>query len=51
VSDLATLRLTWEPRMLSILRMMVGLLYMEHGLARSWGSRSSRTMRPYACSI
>jgi hypothetical protein len=34
VSDLATLRLTWEPRMLSILRMMVGLLYMEHGLAK-----------------
>jgi putative oxidoreductase len=34
VPDLATLRLTWEPRMLSILRMMVGLLYMEHGLAK-----------------
>ena len=32
--DSATLRLTWEPRMLSILRMMVGLLYMEHGLAK-----------------
>src|ERR1700747_242811 len=32
--DLATLRLTWEPRMLSVLRMMVGLLYMEHGLAK-----------------
>src|SRR6201997_2210465 len=31
---LATLRLNWEPRMLSILRIMVGLLYMEHGLAK-----------------
>ena len=30
----AILRLTWEPRMLSILRIMVGLLYMEHGLAK-----------------
>jgi putative oxidoreductase len=30
----ATLRLTWEPRMLSILRIMVGVLYMEHGLAK-----------------
>jgi hypothetical protein len=29
VPDLATLRLTWEPRMLSILRMMVGLLYIS----------------------
>jgi len=29
--DWATLRLTWEPRMLSILRIIVGLLFMEHG--------------------
>ena len=29
--DWARLRLTWEPRMLSILRIMVGLLYLEHG--------------------
>src|SRR5437868_1344938 len=35
--DLAALRLTWEPRMLSILRMMVGLLYMEHSLAKVVG--------------
>ena len=32
--SLVTLRLNWEPRMLSILRIMVGLLYMEHGLAK-----------------
>ena len=31
--DFAALRLRWEPRMLSILRVMVGVLYMEHGLA------------------
>ena len=30
--DNATWRLTWEPRTLSILQIMVGLLYMEHGL-------------------
>jgi putative oxidoreductase len=29
--DWTSLRLTWEPRMLSILRIMVGLLYLEHG--------------------
>lgn len=32
--DWATMRLTWEPRMLSILRIMVGLLYLEHGLGK-----------------
>ena len=29
--DWATLRLRWEPRMLSILRIVVGLLFLEHG--------------------
>jgi putative oxidoreductase len=51
VSDLATLRLTWEPRMLSILRMMVGLLYMEHGLAKVLGFPLQPNHAPYACSI
>src|SRR3954454_15383792 len=37
MADLAALRLTWKPRMLSILRIMVGLLYMEHGLAKVVG--------------
>ena len=37
MSDLATLLLAWEPRLLSILRMMVGLLFMEHGLAKVVG--------------
>jgi len=32
--DFATLRLALEPYMLSILRIIVGLLYMEHGLAK-----------------
>ena len=46
--DLATLRLTWEPRMLSILRMMVGLLYMEHGLAKILGFPLQPNHAPYA---
>ena len=46
--DLATLRLTWEPRMLSILRMMVGLLYMEHGLAKVLGFPLQPNHAPYA---
>jgi putative oxidoreductase len=32
--DFATLRVSWEPRMLSILRIMLGLLFLEHGLAK-----------------
>jgi len=30
--DWANLRPIWEPRVLSILRIMVGLLYLQHGL-------------------
>jgi len=29
--DWAALRATWEPRMQSILRIIIGLLYLEHG--------------------
>ena len=46
--DLATLRLTWEPRMLSILRIVVGLLYMEHGLAKVLGFPLQPNHAPYA---
>ena len=46
--DLATLRLTWEPRMLSILRMLVGLLYMGHGFAKILDFPHQSTHVPYA---
>src|ERR1700730_4642795 len=32
--DFATLRVTWEPRILSVLRIVVGVFYMEHGLSK-----------------
>jgi len=48
VPGFATLRLTWEPRMLSILRTMVGLLYMEHGLAKVLGFPLQPNHTPYA---
>ncbi|HWB51225.1 MAG TPA: DoxX family protein [Stellaceae bacterium] len=35
--NLASLRVAWEPRMLSALRIMAGLLYMEHGLNKIFG--------------
>lgn len=37
MSDLARLGTNWEPRVLSILRIIVGLLFMEHGLAKLFG--------------
>jgi len=46
--SLATLRLNWEPRMLSILRIMVGLLYMEHGLAKILDIPHQPNHAPYA---
>ena len=48
MSDLATLRLTWEPRMLSILRIVVGLLYMEHSLAKILDFPHQPNHAPYA---
>jgi putative oxidoreductase len=46
--DFVTLRVTWEPRMLSILRTVVGLLYMEHGLAKLLDFPHQPNHAPYA---
>lgn len=43
MSDLVRLRTDWEPRVLSILRIVVGLLFMEHGLAKLFGFPSTTT--------
>src|SRR5690242_7015406 len=48
MADLVTLRLTWEPRMLSVLRIMIGLLYMEHGLAKVLGFPLQPNHAPYS---
>jgi len=37
VANLTTLRNDWEPRVLSIVRIIVGLLFMEHGLGKLFG--------------
>src|SRR6202030_1508280 len=44
----ATLRLSWEPRMLSILRIMIGLLFLEHGLAKILDFPHQPNHAPYA---
>jgi putative oxidoreductase len=48
MADVVTLRLNWEPRMLSILRIMVGLLYMEHGTAKILDFPHQPNHAPYA---
>ena len=41
------LRLTWEPRILSILRIMTGLLFLQHGLNKFFAFPPAATQRPY----
>ena len=43
----ATLPATWEPRVLSVLRIMVGLLFLEHGLSKIFGFPPAANPRPY----
>jgi putative oxidoreductase len=43
----AALRVVWEPRFLSILRIMTGLLYLQHGLSKVFGFPPSANPRPY----
>jgi putative oxidoreductase len=47
VFDWANLRPIWEPRVLSILRIMVGLLYLEHGLGKIFNFPAAPNHAPY----
>src|SRR5208282_777073 len=48
VFDWASLRPIWDPRMLSILWIMVGLLFLEHGLNKLFDFPATPTHAPYA---
>jgi len=48
MSDLARLRLIWEPRMLSISRIMLGLLFLEHGTAKVFDFPHLQSHQPWA---
>ncbi len=37
MSGITALRTEWEPRVLSVVRIMVGLLFMEHGMSKLLG--------------
>src|SRR5215213_294457 len=45
--DWTSLRLTWEPRMLSILRIMVGLLFLKHGTQKIFNFPPRPNARPF----
>jgi putative oxidoreductase len=45
--DWASLRLRWQPHVLSILRMVVGLLFLEHGLNKMFDFPATATHHPY----
>jgi putative oxidoreductase len=45
--DWTNLRLSWEPRLLSILRIMVGLLYLEHGTQKIFNFPARPNPRAY----
>ncbi len=47
MADWTNLRLTWEPRMLSILRIMTGLLFFEHGLNKLFNFPATPNHAPY----
>jgi len=46
-SDWTSLRLTWEPRILSILRIMTGLLFLQTGLNKLFNFPATPTHVPY----
>jgi len=48
MAELANWRLVWEPRMLSILRIITGLLFMEHGLSKIFDFPPQPNHAPYA---
>ena len=47
MADWTSLRLTWEPRMLSILRIMTGLLFLQTGLNKLFNFPATPTHVPY----
>jgi len=47
VPNTARWRLAWEPHMLSVLRIVVGLLYFEHGLNKLFDFPPTATHMPY----
>jgi putative oxidoreductase len=47
MADWTSVRQTWEPRMLSILRIVTGLLYLQHGLNKFFNFPPGAQQRTY----
>ena len=48
MAEASNWQLVWAPRMLSILRIVTGLLFMEHGLSKIFNFPPQATPRDYA---
>ena len=47
MSGVSTLRSEWEPRVLSIVRIVAGVLYLQHGLNKMFNFSPTPTHVPY----
>ena len=47
MADWTNLRLAWEPRILSLLRFVTGLLYLQHGLNKFFNFPATPNHRAY----
>jgi putative oxidoreductase len=47
LADWTSLRLAWEPRMLSILRIITGLLFLENGTSKLFNFPAAPNHEPY----
>ena len=45
--DFTSMRIAWQPRVLSVTRIMVGLLFLEHGLAKILDFPHQPTHQPF----
>ena len=50
MANLTSLRLSWEPRILSLLRIVTGLLFLQHGLNKLFNFPATANHVPYNAS-
>ena len=51
MSDFSMIRLEWSPRLLSILRMVTAILFMQHGLQKLFGFPGDQAATPEILSL
>lgn len=51
MSDFSMIRLEWSPRLLSVLRMVTAILFMQHGLQKLFGFPGNQAASPEILSL